>query len=419
MMDWHELAVFGGTPAFEEKLHVGRPNVGNKHHFLMQTEAILDRRWLTNQGPVVTELERRITQYLGVKHCIAMCNGTVALEAAIRALEMDGEVIVPSYTFVATAHALQWQGVRPMFCDVDPGTHTIDPEQVERLITPRTTGILGVHLWGRPCAVERLSAIARKHRLRLLFDAAHAFGCSSQGRMIGNFGHAEVFSFHATKFFNTLEGGAVVTNNDELAAKIRLIQNFGFGPGYDNVVSVGTNGKMNEISAAMGLTNLDAIEGFIDINRANWECYRAGLAGLPGLKLAVYNQAERNNYQYVIVEVDSNAAGISRDSLVEVLQAENILARRYFHPGCHRMEPYRWLYPKAGRRLKETERLSERVLALPTGTSMNEERIAKVCALIESAVRNGAAVQAGMKGRKETVVEPGARVVRMTAGRQA
>jgi dTDP-4-amino-4,6-dideoxygalactose transaminase len=399
MKNWTEFAILGGTPAFEQRLHVGRPNVGNKRHFLMQAEAILDRRWLTNQGPVVGELERRIEEYLGVKHCIAMCNGTVALEIAIRALEMDGEVIVPSYTFVATAHALHWQGVTPVFCDVDPQTHNIDPGQVERLITPRTTGILGVHLWGRPCAVERLTAIARRHGLRLLFDAAHAFGCSANGRMVGSFGHAEVFSFHATKFFNTLEGGAVVTNDSALAERIRLVQNFGFGPGYDNVVSTGTNGKMNEMCAAMGLTNLDAAAGFVEVNRENWELYSAGLADVPGVKVAGYNPAERNNYQYVIVEVDENAAGINRDGLVEVLQAENVLARRYFYPGCHRMAPYRWLYPEAGRRLRESERLSERVLALPTGTSMNAGRIEALCELVRTAVVNAPALRAAMAKR--------------------
>ena len=181
-----------------------------------------------------------------------MCNATVALEIAIRAMGMSGEVIVPSFTFVATAHALQWQEITPVFCDIDPRTHNLDPNRIEEMITPRTTGIIGVHVWGRPCAVDALAEIAQRRHLKLLFDAAHAFGCSYQGQMIGNFGDAEVFSFHATKFFNTFEGGAVVTNDDELAAKMRLMKNFGFH-GYDNVIYVGTNGKMSEVSAAMGL----------------------------------------------------------------------------------------------------------------------------------------------------------------------
>ena len=194
------LAIFGGVPAFREKLHVGRPNIGDRGRLLERINDLLDRRWLTNDGPFVQELERRISEVLAVKHCIAMSNGTVAMEIAIRALGLTGEVIVPSFTFVATAHALQWQEITPVFCDVEPQTFNIDPNLVKELITPRTTGITGVHLWGRPCDAEALTAVACSHNLKLLFDAAHAFGCSYKGRMIGNFGDAEVFSFHATKF---------------------------------------------------------------------------------------------------------------------------------------------------------------------------------------------------------------------------
>src|SRR5258708_490010 len=223
-----DLALFGGPPAFTEILHVGRPNIGNRQKFEARVDDILDRRWLTNGGRYVQEFEQCITELTGVRHCIAMCNATVALEIAIRALGMTGEVIVPSFTFIATAHALQWQGVRPVFCDIDPQNHTIDPARVEQLITPQTTGIIAVHLWGGVCNIEALSEIATRRGLKLLFDSAHAFGCSYKGGMIGAFGDAEVFSFHATKFLNSLEGGAVMTNNDELARKIRLMKNFGF-----------------------------------------------------------------------------------------------------------------------------------------------------------------------------------------------
>src|SRR5438552_5033660 len=247
-----ELALFGGQPSFEEALHVGRPNIGDRTRLLDRFNQILDSRCLTNDGPFVKEFEQRIADLVGVKHCIAMCNGTVALEIAIRALGMTGEVIVPSFTFIATAHALQWQGITPVFCDIDPRTHTLDPNKVENLITPRTTGVIGVHVWGHTCNIDALAEITARHGLKLIFDAAHAFACSYKGRMIGSFGNAEVFSFHATKFFNTFEGGAVVTNDDELAAKIRLMKNFGFS-GYDTVSYIGTNGKMNEVSAAMGL----------------------------------------------------------------------------------------------------------------------------------------------------------------------
>lgn len=223
-----QLAIFGGVPAFEESLHVGRPNIGKRERLLERINEMLDRRWLTNNSPFVRQFEQRIAEMLGVKHCVAMCNATVALEIAIRAAGLSGEVIVPSFTFIATAHALQWQEITPVFCDIDPHTHNLDPRRVEQMITPRTTGIIGVHVWGRACDVEALTDIAQCHHLKLLFDAAHAFGCSYKGRMIGNFGDVEVFSFHATKFFNTFEGGAVVTNDDDLANKIRLMKNFGF-----------------------------------------------------------------------------------------------------------------------------------------------------------------------------------------------
>ena len=187
---------------------------------------MLDRRRLTNRGPFVRQLEERIADYVGVNHCIAMTNGTIALEIAIRALGMTGEVIVPSMTFIATAHSLQWQQIKPVFCDIDPATHNVDPNRIEELITPLTTGIIGVHVWGRPCEIDLLSENAGRNNLKLLFDAAHAFGCSYKGKMIGNFGDAEVLSFHATKFFNTFEGGAVLTNDDLLAEKNRLMKNW-------------------------------------------------------------------------------------------------------------------------------------------------------------------------------------------------
>jgi dTDP-4-amino-4,6-dideoxygalactose transaminase len=359
---------------------------------------MLDRRWLTNNGPYVQELEQRMADLIGVKHCIAMCNGTVALEIAIRATGLKGEVIVPAFTFIATAHALQWQEITPVFCDVDPNTHNIDPARVEAMLTPRTTGIIGVHVWGRACDVEALTTIARKHRLKLLLDAAHAFGCSHQGRMIGRFGDAEVFSFHATKFFNTFEGGAVVTNDDELADKMRLMRDFGFA-GKDNVIYVGTNGKMSEVSAAMGLTGLESIEDFIATNYRNYQHYQHGLADIPGVQLMTYDETEKCNYQYIIVEIDERITQVSRDQLVEILEAENVLARRYFYPGCHRMEPYRSYYPHAGLVLPETVRLANRVLSLPTGTAIGAAEIGTICQIIRLVVAHGREIKQRLQYR--------------------
>ena len=387
-----QLALFGGPPSFTQTLYVGRPNIGNPDRLLARIKDILDCRWLTNNGPLVQEFEAKIAAVAGVKHCIAMCNATVALEIAIRAVGMTGEVIVPSFTFIATAHSLQWQEITPVFCDIDPSTHTIDPGRIEALITPRTSGIIGVHLWGRGCDTVALSAIARRHHLKLLFDAAHAFGCSHNNRMIGSFGDAEVFSFHATKFLNTFEGGAVVTNNDELAAKIRLMTNFGFA-GYDNVIYIGTNGKMGEMSAAMGLTSLESMEEFITVNRRNYDAYRKGLEDIPGVSLIDYDSTEKLNYQYIILEIDASVAGIHRDRILDILHAENVLARRYFFPGCHRMEPYRSYFPHAGLLLPNTDRLSSRILVLPTGTAVSADEILRLCNLIRLAVTNGRAIQ--------------------------
>jgi dTDP-4-amino-4,6-dideoxygalactose transaminase len=381
----NDFAILGGPPAFAEPVHVGRPNIGDRDRLMERIAGVIDGRWLTNDGPLVHELEEAVAEVLGVPHCVAMCNGTVALEIAIRAAGLTGEVIVSPFTFVATAHALQWQEITPVFCDVDPGTHNIDPARVEELITSRTTGILAVHLWGRSAPVEELTEIAARHNLRLLFDAAHAFGCSHRGRMIGGFGTAEVLSFHATKVVNSFEGGAIVTADDDFAEVARLMRNHGFAD-YDEVSHVGTNGKMSEVSAAMGITSLESRDEFVEANRRNYDAYRAGLADVDGVELIAYDEAELGNWQYAVIEVDESA-GLSRDDLQRVLWAENVLARRYFYPGCHRMEPYRTLFPDAGERLPQTERLAERVLVLPTGTAMDPTGVAIVADLTRRAMR--------------------------------
>ena len=384
-----DLAIFGGPRAFDQPLHVGRPNLGDRQRLLARMEEVLDRRWFTNDGPLVQEFEGRLVEWTGTKHCIAACNGTVALELAVRAAGLEGEVIVPAFTFVATAHALQWLGLRPVFCDIERESHTIDPDRIEELITPRTAAIVGVHLWGRPCRIDRLQAIADRHGLKLLFDAAHAFGCSWRGRAVGGFGLAEVFSFHATKFVNAFEGGAIATNDDQLAARLRLMRNFGFA-GYDQVVSLGVNGKMSEVSAAMGLTSLESCPEFIAANRRNYETYRRELSGVAGLSILDYPPAERANYQYIVVEVDAEKAGLGRDELVEVLWAENVLARRYFYPGCHRMAPYASQKPR--RPAPVTELVAGRVLLLPTGGAVGPAELTAVCNIVRTTLASAGEV---------------------------
>lgn len=365
--------------------------MGDRSRFLERVNQSLDSRSLTNDGPYVRELEVAISDVIGVKHSIAVCNATVGLEIAIRACGLTGNVIVPSFTFVATAHALQWQRISPVFADVNPITHTLDPSSVERRITPDTTGILGVHLWGRACDVEGLTSLAKRRNLSLLFDAAHAFGSSYQGTMIGNFGRAEVFSFHATKFINSFEGGVIATNDDEVAARARSMRNFGFiSP--DETTDVGTNGKMSEVAAAMGLTSLESMENIIEVNRRNYEAYSWGLGSIDEVHVIPFDDSERHNYQYVVTQIESGEGQLCRDDLQAILLAENVMTRRYFYPGCHRLEPYASASAQAVA-LPVTERLTENVLCFPTGTAVDPEAIERISQIVQFAVLNGADVK--------------------------
>jgi dTDP-4-amino-4,6-dideoxygalactose transaminase len=236
--------------------------------------------------------------------------------------------------------------------------------------------MLGVHVWGNPCAIDALTKIAEQSRLELLFDAAHAFACSHNGQMIGNFGNAEVFSFHATKMVNAGEGGAVTTNDDALAAELRRLRNFGIEHGQ--VVGLGINGKMSEFAAAVGLTSLESCDEFIAHNSANLESYKHFLAGIAGLEVLAESTSERRNFQYVVVEVDPTAAGRSRDDIVAALHAQNVFAKRYFSPGCHQIAPYRSLCGDQPASLPHTERLCSRLLQLPTGTAVSQNQIEQI-----------------------------------------
>jgi len=364
-------------------LHVGAPNVGNRDLFNAIVDGVFERRWFTNNGQLVQELEARICDYLGVKHCILVCNATVGLQIACHALELSGEVILPAFTFVATAHALQWERLHPVFADVAPGSHNLSVESIESRITDQTSAIVGVHVWGKPCDTDAIDRLCEKYGLVSMYDAAHAFGCTHNGKMIGNFGLCEVFSFHATKFFNTFEGGAITTNDDRLARKIRLMNNFGF-ESTDTVIHLGTNGKMSEMSAAMGLTNLESLSEFLAVNQRNYERYRQRLSNQPGISLFAYDEQNATNWQYIVIEVDEDEFGTSRDNLVAHLHSKNVLARRYFYPGCHRMEPYASLYPRQISRLPHTDQLCSRVICLPTGTAVDLANVDRVCEMIVS-----------------------------------
>lgn len=383
-----DLAVFGGPEAFLHTLYVGRPTIGDRERFYARLEWALNNNWLTNGGPLAREFEGRVAGLAGVEYCIATCNATVALQLAMRAADVTGQVIMPSMTFSATAHAVAWVGLQPVFCDVDRDTGLIDPARVEELITPETGAIVGVHLWGRPAPAEELAKIAAAHQLKLFFDAAHALGCTSAGRPVGGFGNAEVFSFHATKAVTSFEGGAIVTDDAALARRIRAMHNFGIGQDKQTV-ELGTNGKMSECAAAMGLTSLDAFAETSAHNQLNHTLYRAELDGLRGVTVQSFDPEEQHNHQYVIIEVDRAVCGLHRDQLLAILRAEKVVAQPYFSPGCHEMIPYRTDPPL---RLEHTERLSDRVLALPTGPSVSSEDIRRVCDVVRVAVANGALI---------------------------
>ncbi|HUP89698.1 MAG TPA: DegT/DnrJ/EryC1/StrS family aminotransferase, partial [Longimicrobiales bacterium] len=307
-----------------------------------------------------------------------MCNATVALEVLARACGLSGEVIVPGFTFIATAHAFAWLGLKPVFCDVDPATHTLDAADVAGQISGATSAVVGVHLWGNTCDVSALQTAAKGKPL--LFDSAHALGCSRNGQSIGGFGNAEVFSFHATKFFNTFEGGAITTNDAALAKELRLLRNFGFA-GYDAVATLGTNAKLNEISAAMGLSSLDCINQTIESNRQTFSHYHGVLDALEGVRFVQPAPNERSNFQYVVCEIGGDAP-LNRDQLLTLLWAENVRARRYFFPGCHRVPPYEHAQTRA---LPVTERLAAEVIVLPAGAAVTQADVQRIGGFIRFA----------------------------------
>jgi dTDP-4-amino-4,6-dideoxygalactose transaminase len=369
--DIRDLAFFGGSPCFAEPIHVGRPSLNDPEPFLRRFEQMLATHRFTNNGPFVEEFEESIATLTGARFCVATCNATSALQLLVRALDLSGQIVMPSFTFIATAHAFAWLGLEPVFCDIEAETHSIDPGAVELAIGPRCSAIVGVHTWGIPCDIVRLQQIAHDRKLVLILDAAHAFGCTYQQRPIGSFGNATVFSFHATKVIHSFEGGAITTDSRELAGKLRLMRDFGFA-GMDDVRCVGTNAKMSELHAAAGMASLATMEATIRANRRCFEKYHSLVKFIPGAKLLDVAQRGESNYQYLVLEMQPPHPWIGRDLLLRMLHAEGVLARRYFFPGCHRCVPYA-ASPHGP--LPATEELLERVIVLPTGPSIDDATI--------------------------------------------
>jgi dTDP-4-amino-4,6-dideoxygalactose transaminase len=378
------LALLGGEPAFPRPLAVGVPileaDTRERYHRLMA--GAFDRNWLTNDGPLVRQLEEELARLHAVRHCALLCNATMAQVLLLRALDLHGEVVLPSFTFAATAHACAWQGLTPVFCDISPDSLMAGPAEVERAITRETRAVIGVHLFGNVCDTAGLAETCARRELTLFFDAAHAFGCTLGDTPIGGSGRAEILSFHATKAFSTFEGGAVLTNDSDLDARIRALRNFGFR-GYDDVAFVGLNGKLSESGAALGLASLPAVEGRRKRCQAIYEAYRDGLADIPGVRVLPVGQQGRSNYHYVPVLIEVAAFGLSRDLLYRLLWAENVLARRYFYPGLHRMEAYARGAP--GVSLPATESVAERILCLPSGFTEPVPTVEKIVGLFREA----------------------------------
>jgi dTDP-4-amino-4,6-dideoxyglucose len=388
-----ELAILGGPPAFAEPLHVGRPNVGDREAVLRAIGEAIDERWLSNNGAKLTAFERRLSDQLGGLHCVATCNATLGLQIAMRALAVQGEVVLPALTFVATAHAVAWERLTPVFADVDPETLCMGPAEAAARIGPATGALLGVHLWGRSADPEGMERLARERELPLVFDAAHALGCSRDGRPLVGFGDAAVLSFHATKVANSFEGGVVVTADRELAERVETMRNFGFVD-EDEIVGLGTNAKMSEAAAAMGLASLDSLPDFLAASRRNYLAYEQALAEVPGVRLLPLDP-EQANCHHITITVDPAVAGLDRDTLRAVLVAENVLARRYFYPGCHRVPPYS---ESPAPELPVTDAVLERCLSLPTGTAVSGEDIARIGQVIGLAVASAPEVRRHLGG---------------------
>ncbi len=378
-----DLAIFNGKPAFEKAMPVGQLYFPDWPDYEAKFRDIFMRQYYTNHGPLAQELERILAGYLEVKHVICVTNATVGLIMAAECLNLKGKVIVPSFTFIATAQALTWANLKPVFCDVDPDTHHITPELIEPLVEPDVSAILAVNLWGGSCDQAALQELADKYNLQLFFDSAHAFGCRVNDIPIGRFGAVEVFSFHATKILSAAEGGCLATNDDDLAKRLRNVRSsYGARPAVPVVKT--SNGRMSEAQAAIALLNFDKFPQILARNKELFELYRSGLAEIEGFKLIEPQNISQSNYQYVVAEIDDSAFGLSRDTLLKVLKAENIIARRYFYPAIHRSVPYMRESSQYIERLPNTDQLNRRLIQLPIGALVTNADASKICKIVRT-----------------------------------
>ncbi len=364
-----------------DRINVTQPSLPLLKEFIPYLEEIWESKWLTNNGQFHHQLEKELAKFLGVKHLCLFNNGTNALMVALQALEITGEVITTPFSFVATSHSIVWNRTAPVFCDIDSKTYNLDPEKVETLITPKTTAILPVHVYGNPCDNEKIQAIADKYNLKVIYDAAHAFNVKRNGESILNWGDLSVLSFHATKVFNTIEGGAIVCNSQEMKQKIDYLKNFGFA-GETIIVSSGINGKMNELQAAFGLLQLRDIEINITKRKKISDYYRAEFVSVEGITCIRINEDVTWNYAYFPILVNKEKFGISRDELYEKLKKNNIYSRKYFYPLISNLPTYIDLDSAHPNNLPVANKIADQALCLPIYPDLEKREFIKIIEII-------------------------------------
>lgn len=368
----------------QKQIFVTQPAMPPLEEFIPYLEEIWESKWLTNNGSFHQKLEQALADYLGVKYVSLFCNGMIALETALQAIRITGEVITTPYSFVATTHAIHMTGCTPVFCDIEPDTFNIDVDKIEALITPKTTAIMPVHVYGNPCDMERLQQIADTYGLKVIYDAAHAFGVKKNGESILNFGDISMLSFHATKVFNTIEGGALITNDEKLKKRIDFLKNFGFADEV-TVVAPGSNGKMNELQAAFGLLNLKYIDQNIEKRKKIAQLYRHALEGIDGISCLHDLHGVVHNYSYFPILVNKTVYGISRDELYNKFREHGIYARRYFYPLISDFPTYRGLPTSVPSQLKVSDEISKEVLCLPIFPDLDLNTQNKIVSVLSEA----------------------------------
>lgn len=368
----------------DKKIFVTEPSLPPLEEFLPYLQRIWKNKWLTNNGEYHQLFEAAVAEYLGVQYVSLFTNGMSALQMGMQALRLTGEVITTPFTFVATTHAIHWNNCVPVFCDIEPHTFTIDPEKLEALITPKTIAIMPVHVYGNPCNDEKLRKIADIYGLKLFYDAAHVFGVQKNGRSVCDWGDLSMLSFHATKVFNTFEGGALISRTPEMKRRIDFLKNFGFADEV-TVVAPGGNGKMDEFRSAFGLLQLRYIDREIEKRHQVALFYREALKEIPGITMLQDLPGVRHNYAYFPILVDRARYGKSRDELYLELKKHNIMSRRYFYPLCSQFPTYRNLPSAAASNLPVATRVAEEILCLPIFADLTHSQLEQIAAVIRDA----------------------------------